>query len=491
MQGSRLVKVLEQLNSREKELFRQFVISPYFNQHQKTIALLTLIFDELDKIHPNLQKEKVFKKLFPKETYEEQKLQNTMSYLMRLYHRFLAIQNFEEQEIVEQLHIVQKAFKINNLEVFTNRSKLLEKNLQKHTQRDSTYYLVQYQYQDLLREYTINYVSRTDQTTGQSTMDHLDYFYISEKLKYGALLITHQMIANIEYRFDLLDEIMKYVSDNFEIYAEHPTIVGYYMAIRIIKEDDSEQAYQKLKNLLQESATSIHQADLSELYNFASNYCVRRINIGDKIYEQELLNIYKQAVESGSLLKEGKIDSWVYKNIATLGCHLKDYEWTKNFIEDYKEKISDKNKENVYKYSLAYYYLSTKNHKEAQSLLQEVEFTETQYHLGGNLLLIRTYYEQENYDSLSSLLESMRIYIMRSKRMNANEKKGYKNFIRYAKKMVQLTIEAPYMTNVELEKKLLELVIKLRATENIYAQSWIISKCEEMQRKAKPQRQTR
>ncbi|NJK83434.1 MAG: hypothetical protein HC912_06050 [Saprospiraceae bacterium] len=248
MQSSRLIKVLALLSSREKELFKQFVVSPYFNQHQKTIALLDIIFDEIEKIHPNLEKAKVFKKLFPKEIYDEQKLQNTMSYLMRLYHRFLAIQNFEEHELTEQLHTVQKALKINNLEIFTNRSKLLEKHLQKYPTQDNEYYLLQYQYQDLLREYTINHVSRVEQSTGQNTMDYLDYFYISEKLKYGALLIAHQMIANIEYRFDLLDEIMNHVQNNLVAYAQHPTIVGYYQAIKILKEKESEESYQAFEN---------------------------------------------------------------------------------------------------------------------------------------------------------------------------------------------------------------------------------------------------
>lgn len=144
MYTSRLVKTIENLSSRQRESFKTFVISPYFNQHEKTIELLELILDELEKPKPQLDRAKVFKRLFPKQTYEEQKIQNVMSYLMRLHHRFLAFQYFEGQQLEEQLSTIQQAYLENQLDIFTNRAKFFDRSIKKRNVLDSHYYFYQY-----------------------------------------------------------------------------------------------------------------------------------------------------------------------------------------------------------------------------------------------------------------------------------------------------------------------------------------------------------
>ena len=328
-----------------------------------------------------------------------------------------------------------------------------------------------------MRDYKINNVSRYDQSSAQEMLNYLDQFYIAEKLKHSALLTAHQMITNTQYEFELLDEVLTHVELKWDYYKTQPTIAAYYTILKMLLDEYSHEYYQQLKTLLQEHASQYSRKDLTELYNFTSNYCILRINKGDKDFENELFETYQQALEREVLFVNGKIDGWVYKNIATLGCHLKAYKWTFDFIEDHKALLSEKHRNNAYNYSLAYYYLSKQNYSEAQKLLLDVQFTETQYHLGGNLLLIRSYYEEEDYETLLSLLESMRLYVMRSKRMTVKEKKGYKNFIRHTKKLVQLTAEADYMAKSDLYKKIGTLKEKVEESDNIYAKSWILSKC--------------
>ncbi len=477
MYSSRLIKTLENLPNRQQELFKSFVISPYFNQHDQTIKLLEIILKELDKPKPQLDKGVVFKKLFPKKEYDEQKIHNVMSYLMRLYHRFLAYQQFEEQSLQEQFSTIQQAYSDNQLDVFTNRSKLFERTIEKREVLDGDFYFYQYRYHDLMRDYKINHVSRSDQSSAQKMLNYLDQFYILEKLKHSAMLTAHQMITNTKYEFELLDEVLVHVQSNWNYYQTQPTIAAFYTSLKMLLEEHNPAYYQQLKELLQTYPHHYAHKDLSELYNFTSNYCILKINKGDKDFEYELFETYQQALEREVLLENGKIDGWMYKNIATLGCHLKAFKWTLQFLEDYKNILSDKHKSNAYNYSLAYYYVSTQNYKEAQKLLLQVKFTETQYHLGGNLLLIRSYYEEKDHEALLSLLESMRLYVLRSKRMTTKEKKGYKTFVRQTKKLTQLTMEADYMLKNDLQKKVTALKNKVRESDGL-AKSWILNKCE-------------
>ncbi len=49
MEQSRLIKYIQELAPKERERFREFVLSPYFNQHKKTTELLEVVLDQLDK----------------------------------------------------------------------------------------------------------------------------------------------------------------------------------------------------------------------------------------------------------------------------------------------------------------------------------------------------------------------------------------------------------------------------------------------------------
>ncbi|MEM9990539.1 MAG: hypothetical protein AAF738_02180 [Bacteroidota bacterium] len=96
-----------------------------------------------------------------------------------------------------------------------------------------------------------------------------------------------------------------------------------------------------------------------------------------------------------------------------------------------------------------------------------------QYHLGGNFLLIRTYYAQNDIEALLSLLETMRLYILRSKKMTTKEKKGYMNLLRFTKKLVYLRYEYPMLKKDIFEKRYRVLEEKVDATDNIIGRSWL------------------
>ena len=79
MEQSRLIKTIVELNTREREQFSLFVSSPYYNLHKKTTEFLEIVLKQLQigKLEL-LEKEKIFKKLFPKDPYDEQKIHNLM-----------------------------------------------------------------------------------------------------------------------------------------------------------------------------------------------------------------------------------------------------------------------------------------------------------------------------------------------------------------------------------------------------------------------------
>ena len=101
MKESKLFKYIAALSGKDQEKFRQFVVSPYINQHQKTQELLDFALRRISAGKEPLAPEKLFAKLFPGEPFEEQKLHNLLSGLKKLLLRFLALEELENKPFQE------------------------------------------------------------------------------------------------------------------------------------------------------------------------------------------------------------------------------------------------------------------------------------------------------------------------------------------------------------------------------------------------------
>lgn len=478
MYQSRLVKYILQLSNKEQETFQQFVISPYFNQHKKTMALLKIILAGSDYPEKKLAKEKVYKKLFPSQAFDEQKLHNTMSYLMKLYHRFLAYQYFADQPFQEQLYTLEAAYFSNQFDLLKNRANQLKKTLDKHPIQNSHIHHIRYRLSYLLGGYETGYVNRSNTTYFQQMSDLLDQYYISEKLKHTCTLVGHTIVMNTQYDFGFLDDLLTYLRKNWGNFEDQPSIAPFYTILMMFREDDHEIYYEQLKVKLENAVQRLSETEIHEVYDFAFNYCIQQISRGENQYQRELFYLYQQGIENGALLDNGILSEWNYKNITTLGVGLNEFAWTKNFLERYKEKLPEQTRDNAYNFNLARFYYSQRLYDETFSLLLHVQFTEVQYHTGATEILIRSYYELEDYEALLSLLETFRIYVIRNKKMTTVKKKGYTNYCRFAKKLVLLKNSRTIHSRTAYQEKIKTLLKKIQETPNVLSKQWLVQESE-------------
>ncbi|MCG8326707.1 MAG: hypothetical protein MI974_03425 [Chitinophagales bacterium] len=479
MLQSRIIKYIKSLPIKDRERFRQFAYSPYFNQHDKTRELLDLILEAFDRQAKKLEKEKVYKSLYPKSDYDEQQLYNVMSYLKKLFHRFLAQQYFEESPHLEQLYTLEASYRNHQYDVMTNRSKQLKKKLEKGHSKDANFFYVNYRLNHLLGYYTTQYIDRSDTKSMQSMLDNLEKFYIVEKLRNCAHLVANSIMMNTSYDFRMLESVLHYLEENWEEYSDEKTIILYYSALMSMRPGPTAEHYQRMKLILSEDIQLLSEEDSRDLYNFAYNYCIQQINAGQSEYLQELFLLYKQGLRQGLLLDtKGMISEWNYKNIATLGARLQEFEWTELFLQDYMENLPSQRRENAYNYNLGNLYYNKKMYEEALSALLLVQFTDVKYHLSTTFLLLRTYYALQDTEALLSLIETFRIYVIRNRKMTTDQKRGYTNFLRFAKKLVLLKHHATTYSRQNLETKLGELRDKIENTDNIINKYWLLDECK-------------
>lgn len=478
MQESRLIKHIEALGIRERERFRLFVQSPYFNKHDKTIQLLEIILKGIDSKRINLTKEYVFSQLFPGETFEEQQLHNVMSYLKKLYFRFLSIKYIEEQDFMEPLYTIESAYENNQFDLLKNRGKQVEKNLKKTSYQNNDYHYAQYRLNYLLGYYAAQYEDRTKSVLFQKMLNSLDRFYIIEKLRNSCHLTANMIMLNTNYDFHFLKELMQYLQDHMEDYKKDLSIIMYYTILKSLQEEDNPGHYKKLIDILTHDVSRLSSEEQSDLYSFANNYCIRQINNGDSNYQRELFQLYKQGLKTGLILDNGILSEWNYKNITSLACSLKEFEWAENFIQTYKDKLNAPRRENAYNYNLAHLYYNKKMYSEALSVLLLVQFTDIKYHLNTTFLLLRTYFALKDTEAVLSLIETFRIYVIRNQKMTLELKRGYTNFLKFAKQLVLLKHHASTYPKNKLKEKLEDLKTKIESTNNLINRYWLLEECD-------------
>jgi hypothetical protein len=479
MLDSKLVKYLQDLPSKDRERFRAFVQSPFFNQHKKTCQLLDIILGHLEKGRVGVNKEKTYALLYPSSAYDEQKLHNVMSNLKKLFHRFLAQVHFEAQPLLEEVYTLEEAYERNQFDLLTNRAKQLEKQLLSYPYRDGNYHFAQYRLNYLLGYYGGQYVDRSKSDTLQQMYHHLDQYFMSEKMRNGCHLIGNSMLMNTSYDLGLLESVVRYVDQGYlkQDQDQKISIELYHNILLSLKNENDPQYYQRLKDLFATQSDKFSPPEKEDLFSFASNYCIRQINAGQSVYQKELFELYQQALPQGLVLTHGIISEWSYKNIATLGCSLKEFEWTEKFLQDYRDFLLPDRKENAYNYNLANLYYNKKKYRDALTPLLTVKYTDVKYHLSANFLLLRTYFAMRDTEALLSLIETLRIYIIRNRRITTEERRGYTNFLRFVKKLVTYKHQASTFAKPVLEEKLAALRQKIETTDNVMNRYWLLEEC--------------
>lgn len=479
MNESKLIENLEKLPAKDRQQFKTYVNSPYFNQHPKTIALLDYILKHIDTAPKKMERTVVFKKLFPGEAFNEQTLFNTMSALKKLYHTFRAQQRYESLPFASDVFLLESAYQDNQFSLLTNRAKHLDKKLEQYPYRDTEYYQARFQYLNTMAYYSTQYEDRSKTGLLQELSDNFDRYFLLEKLKHSCQLLTSQILINAQFDYGLLDVSLAYYLQNRDAFSKDLSIHLYHTVLLSLRHDSAPQHYMELKRMLKENFAAFAPSEQQDLYSFANNYCVRQINKGDSVFQKELFELYQEGLTNGLIFTNGLLNEWNYKNITVLGCSLGEFEWTAYFLETYKARLPEKRRDNSYNYNMAHLNYAKQQYGAALDHLLLVRFSDVKYHLNYNNLLLATYYALNDIEALMSLLDTFRIYVIRNRKMTTDLKKQYGNFIKYAKKLATIKQLPRNYQGMSREERFAKLYLELQQSSVMVNRYWLEKTCRE------------
>lgn len=468
---SKLIQIFRQLDVRELNRLEKYIQSPFFNKHQEVLKLFEyLITFAPDFDHSKLQKRAILKALNLEQNTTH--FYHITSYLLELTCDFLAYLEEEKNKLRRKSHTI-KALRKRGLKKQIPASIRQFKTIKKNTPTsESPLYLEQYFFFDELDALFLEQNSSALDENVQLKSNHLDLFYLSSKLKVACDMLSRNSIIKANYTCFLMPELMHYLEQNLERYSAYPIISLYYKVHQMLTEKEAAY-YFALKNALLQEAPQLTTEEAKSMYDYAENYCIRKINSGQSNYYQEFLDLYKVQLELGTLLKDGYLSEQDYKNIVTAGVRTKDYDWTETFIHNNKRALKSSVRENAFIYNLAAFYYATKQYTKALRALNDVNFTELTYHLGAKDIQLKIYYDLGESEAFSSLVQAFRIYVKRNKQLSEYRKEVYFNYLKIAKKIEALKEKKSYISSEKFQKEKIALDHEIQSIQTIANSDWI------------------
>lgn len=486
MRNSRLIKLLQNLSSAELRRFVQFVSSPFFNQNEKLIRLAEYLHQTSpDFGDASLQKPVIFKVIIGDNVpYQEQIVHDHMSQLLRLFEKFLGQLNYEQDEAQHYRYLLNALHHRGQVDHFTRVLKKAEKIQNRRKLYDTEFYLNNY----LLSHETAGYYgSGRKRSKQEQVYEHiatlqqdLDIFFLATKLKYICETINRKNIVNQSFQPELVPQLQDYLNSGESPYLEVPAISVYFNILMTLTKPEETSYYFKLVDILEEQSDNFSTSEAHQMYGFAQNYCIKRLNRGDTAFLKELFRLYQKLLSKDILLESGYLAHWYYKNIVTIGVRLEEFDWVLEFLESFKRKLKPEIRENAYNYNLAHYYYAQKDYKSAMILLQQIDVGDWSYHLGAKSMLMQIYYEIKDDDGIAYLTQAFKAYLKRNKDISRNYFMLYSEFIRLTRKAFHIRMNRHLWAQETFEQRLSEFENLLNENQGVANLSWLKAKLAEL-----------
>lgn len=482
MHESKLVKQLKSLTAWELNHFQDFIHSPFFNKHAKVRELVDHICSQAPSFEASqLDRKTVFEMLFPGTPFHEQRFKNLLSQTVKLFRSFLAFSELKNNQFRIGTSLLD-AYRDRSMETaYQKQFKALENMVRKGEEKLQEIHLKELELQESFITWQNSRMSRSVDEGMQRASDKLDTFYLFSKLKYGVEMTNRQHVVAQKFETGMLDSVLEHLEKHPEIAAKNPEIHIYQLIYRTYKEENPDPAFEKLMEVLKAHSPSFPRPEVREMYGYASNFCIRQVNLGKRNYLTTLLELYKWALAQGAVYQsDGWLLQWDYKNVVSASLRVGEVDWCREFIEAYRDRIAPEFRENAYTYNLASFHFEQQDYSRALRLLQEVEFSDVFYALGSRVILLKSYYEMGDLDALSSLCDAFKIYLKRNKTLSRLQFNIYFNLVAFTKKTADLRRKLHLENGRDRHKRVEALQEKIREKGNTAQANWLFEKLDDL-----------
>jgi hypothetical protein len=469
MQKSVLAEIVQSLDRKEIREIRKWLNSPAHNQREDVIRLFEYLVKVFAKLEKFPEKEAIWTEIMPGIPYDDAFMRQVMYFLLKSIEEYLVFSDEISNQISFQVKI-SRIYRVRKLDkAYKQASRIGREALQNQPLRNTFYLLNKFFLEKEEYEFKMG-INQNTTVNLQEMAEALEHWFIVEELQVAnSMLAHHKIFQKAHYSQSLLDDVLKY-SKAQDLFQE-TAIAIYYYAYMTITNPAEEHYFDQFENLiLQESEQLFTIPEIRDLYRTALNYCTAKVNQGSIEYCRRALEFYNKGVEKGVLLENNMLTRYTFGNAVAFAIKIKEYEWAENFIQNYEHHLDGKEQNSIINFNLSRVYFEKGDYKKAQTLLSQFEYDDMLFNIIAKTMLLKIYYETDEYDAFESLVDSMRIYLQRKEALDAARKNSFKNMLSLMKKLLHLDVYSKAQ-----KEKYRELVV---STNPLAERDWLLKQVE-------------
>ncbi|MEO1259845.1 MAG: hypothetical protein AAFZ15_13715 [Bacteroidota bacterium] len=414
---------------------------------------------------------RIFKKVFPKESYNEHKLRKYFSELTKYVQLFMAHRIFESNK------------------------KLVNEQTALYLNHQNNYHALEKYHRDAIRKNEENKIKGLKSYKQKSDLLHQLYFHPSfDKFPDGAEMLKANMESidreltlkklfiaceamnvshffNEEFAPSLLTEVQELVESFCK--GEHPVFKIFLNLSYLLQGNGDKKLFEATMLLATNKSLLLEYEEHASCISLLINHAAREHRKTDdifylkKIHALNAFGLYKKM-----FIHRKKINESTFTNISNTASMIGEYNFASNFISDYQQYLDEKIRQKTVALAQAYLLFHKQDYKTAYHKISNIPFISLRYKLVARTLIIQCLYEIQGEDpSFKQLLKrelvAFKRFIKKNKSWNETRKNQYLIFVQVVDKII----------NNPDKKSIIEwLLRKSETNQPIMAKDWLMNK---------------
>ncbi|MBS1493768.1 MAG: hypothetical protein JST55_09660 [Bacteroidetes bacterium] len=420
MLTTQTAEILRSLDKTELKRFGDFIKSPYFN----TTKPLEKIFDIVQKTFPefegeSLSRERIYKKLYPSETYNEKRIKNLSAEFSNLLKKFLAHEYLAKNKLQMDVNITTELTKKNLNKI---SEKLIAKSLIDNDDgllsiADRFHYVYplnvnhahnlgnlrehgspEYLQSDieLIEKLIIFFMTNIYQLSFYDTMNH-KIFMMDENP------ILKVVAGSID-----AEKILSYMGKTGHEYTSYLRV--HYLFHYYSQNDVTEEKYLEFKKEILSTIRKVKKLDQTQFIFRMIHMIISKLSVDTRKYYEDVIEFAEliDELEIFTLADVKTFDNGPFRDIFIIAIALKKYDWAENFVNKYinfMNKDLRHDTENFCRGVLAFKRGKFEDSLRHFSVVKMIDIVEK---LNIRFYYMMNYIELKSYESALSALQSFR-----------------------------------------------------------------------------------